>query len=113
MYQKRKEKLYITDLLDNPVVCYPSYYTLSVSMSKNEMLHSAIIALHSFDFTYYETPKSFEAIFKMFDSGSFPLYKEKYIVGYFGAKMMYLERNGWKGMPVTADIFNLDNWLIN
>jgi hypothetical protein len=48
----------------------------------------------------------------MFDSGNFPLYKEKYIIGYFGCKMMYLESNGWKRMPATADIFNLENWLV-
>jgi len=48
----------------------------------------------------------------MFDSGTFPIYKEKYIVGYFGNKMMYLESYGWKGMPATADIFKLENWLV-
>jgi len=112
MYQKKKEKLYIRDLLDDPVISYPGYYILSLSMVKNEMLHSALIALHSFDFSYYETPKNFDDIFKMFDSGLFPIYKEKYIVGYFGNKMMYLESNGWKGMPATSDIFKLENWLV-
>jgi len=112
MYQKKKERFYITELLEDPAVPYPSYYILSASMAKNEMLHAAIISLHSFDLSWYETPKSFNDIFKMFDSGAFPLYKEKYIVGYFGNKMMYLECNGWKGMPATADIFMLENWLV-
>jgi len=112
MYQKKKERLYICDIMDNPAVSYPSYYILSGSMMKNEMLQSAMIALHSFDFSYYESPQSFNDIFTMFDSGTFPLYKEKYIVGYFGNKMMYLESNGWKGMPATADIFKLENWLV-
>jgi hypothetical protein len=112
MYQKKKERLYICDLLDDPVVPYPSYYVLSLSMHKNEMLQAAIMALHSFDFSYYETAKTYEDIFTMFDSGTFPLYKEKYIVGYFGNKMMYLESNGWKGMPATADIFKVENWLV-
>ena len=112
MYQKKKEKLYICDLLDDPAVTYPSYYLLSVSTHKNEMLHSALIALHSFDFSYYETAKSFDDIFAMLHSGTFPLYKEKYLVGYFGNKMMYLESNGWKGMPATEDIFKMENWLV-
>jgi hypothetical protein len=112
MYNKKKERLYISELLDNPAVAYPAYYVLSLTMHKNEMLHSALISLHSFDFSYYEGAKNFEDIFAMFDSGTFPLYKEKYIVGYFGNKMMYLESNGWKGMPATADIFKLENWLV-
>jgi hypothetical protein len=112
MYNKKKERLYVTDFLEDPAVSYPSYYVLTLSMYKNEMLQTALIALHSFDFKYYETPKSHDDIFSMFASGIFPLYKEKYVVGYFGNKMMYLESNGWKGMPVTADIFKLENWLV-
>ncbi len=112
MYQKKKERLYICDLLEDPAVPYPSYYVLSASMHKNEMLQAAIIALHSFDLSYYESAKDFKDIFAMFDSGTFPIYKEKYIVGYFGNKMMYLESNGWRGMPATADIFKIENWLV-
>ena len=112
MYQKKKERFYITDLLEDPAVPYPSYYLLSTSMLKNEMLHSALIALHSFDFSYYEMAKSHDDIFAMLHSGTFPIYKEKYIVGYFGNKMMYLESNGWKGMPTTEGVFKLENWLV-
>ena len=112
MYQKKKKKLYISELIDNPAVVYPAYYVLSPTMHKNEMLHTALIALHTFDFSYYEVPKSYEDIFAMFTSGTFPIYKEKYIVGYFGNKMMYLESNGWKGMPATEDIFKVENWLV-
>lgn len=112
MYQKKKERLYISELLPNPAVSYPSYYTLSSSMVKNEMLHSALIDLHSFDFSFYETPQKYDDIFAMLYSGCFPIYKEKYIIGYFGNKMMFLESNGWKGMPVTEDIFKLENWLV-
>ncbi len=32
MYQKKKERLYISELLDDPSVTYPSYYALSTSM---------------------------------------------------------------------------------
>lgn len=112
MYTKKKERFYISDLLDNPAVPYPSYYVLSTSMHKNEMLKTAMTALHSFDFSYYETARSYEDIFAMLHSGTFPIYKEKYIVGYFGNKMMYLESNGWKGMPSTEEIFKMENWLV-
>ena len=112
MYNKKKERFYICDLLDNPAVPDPSYYLLSSSMHKNEMLHTALIALHSFDFSLYEKAKGYGDIFAMFHSGLFPVYKEKYIVGYFGNKMMYLESNGWKTMPATEEIFNMDNWLV-
>ena len=112
MYQKKKERLYICDIMDNPSVAYPSYYILSLSMIKNEMLQTALTSLHSFDFSYYEIAKNHEDIFAMFQSGTFPIYKEKYIVGYFGNKMMYLESNGWKGMPSTEDIFKMENWLV-
>jgi len=112
MYNKKKERYYISDLLDNPAVPYPAYYVLSYSMYKNEMLHAALLALHSFDFSYYETPQNYDDIFVMFASGTFPIYKEKYIIGYFGNKMMYLESNGWKGLPATADIFKIENWLV-
>ena len=112
MYQKKKERLYICDLLEDPAVAYPSYYLLSTSMHKNEMLQSALISLHSFDFSFYEKPKNHDDIFKMLLSGTFPIYKEKYIVGYFGNKMMYLESHGWKAMPATEEIFKIENWLI-
>jgi hypothetical protein len=112
MYQKKKERLYISDLLDNPAVPYPAFYSLSTGTHKNEMLRAALIALHSFDFSYYEVPRTHEDIFAMFHSGTFAIYKEKYVVGYFGMKMMYLESNGWKGMPSTHDIFKIENWLV-
>ena len=112
MYQKKKERLYITTLLEDPAVSYPSYYTLSSQMFKNEILHDAIVSLHSFEFSYYTSPKSYDDIFSMLHSGSFPIYKEKYIVGYFGNKLMYLEPAGWKGMPSTEDIFKLEHWLV-
>ena len=112
MYQKKKERLYICDIMDNPAVAYPSYYLLSTSMFKNEMLQTALISLHSYDFSYYERPKNHEDIFAMLHSGTFPIYKEKYIVGYFGNKMMYLESHGWKAIPSTEDIFKMENWLV-
>ena len=112
MYQKKKEKLYISELLDDPAVTYPSYYSVSTSLYKNESFHEALIALHSFNFLHYELAKSHNDIFAMLYSGAFPVYKERYIVGYFGNKLMYLESNGWKGMPATEDIFNVENWLV-
>jgi hypothetical protein len=112
MYQKKKTRLYISEILDDPAVVYPAYYLLSTSMLNNEMLHTTLIDLHRFDFSYYDMPKSYEDIFAMFYSGTFPIYKEKYVVGYFGNKMMYLESGGWKGMPSTEDIFKMEHWLV-
>ncbi len=112
MYQNKKERLYISELLENPSVTYPSYYALSHSMMKNEMLHFAIMVLHGLEFEHYQHPNSYEDIFAMFSGGTFPIYKEQYVVGYFGGKMMYLESAGWKGMPVTKDLFKMENWMV-
>ncbi len=112
MYQKKKERLYISELLDDPSVTYPSYYALSSSMMKNEMLHHAITILHSLDFEHYQHPTSYEDIFAMFSGNMYPIYKEQYVVGYFGGKMMYLESAGWRGMPCTEDVFNMENWMV-
>ena len=112
MYQKKKERLYILDLIENPSLTYPSYYTLSASMHTNEMLHSALIALHSYDFSCYHVATSYDEIFTMLHTGAFPIYKEKYIIGYFGNKMMFLESHGWKAVPATEDIFTLSHWLV-
>jgi hypothetical protein len=112
MYQKKKERLYVTKLLEDPSVTYPSYYVLSSSMIKNELLHHAIIVLHSLDFAHYTHPASYLDIFAMFGGGMYPIYKEQYIVGYFGGKMMYLESAGWRGMPCTQDLFNMENWMV-
>ena len=113
MFNKKKERLYISELLeDDPAVAYPSYYVLSNSMMKNEMLHYALIALHSLDLEHYEHPSSYEDIFAMFSGGMFPIYKEMHVVGYFGGKMMYLDTAGWKGMPCTQDVFKMENWMV-
>jgi len=42
----------------------------------------------------------------------YPIYKEMHVVGYFGGKMMYLDANGWRGMPCTKDVFNMENWMV-
>jgi len=112
MYTKKKERFYVSELLEDPVVNYPAYYVLSASMMKNEMLQHALMVLHSMDFEHYEHPKSYEDIFSMFESGLYPIYKELYVVGFFGAKMMYLESAGWKSMACTQDVFKMENWLV-
>ena len=64
MQLKKKERLYITELIDEPLLGYPNYYMLSYSMRKNEILHDAIIALHTYDFEHYSRPESYEADFR-------------------------------------------------
>jgi hypothetical protein len=81
-------------------------------MHSNEMLRGVIATLHSFDFTHYETARNYGDIFAMLHSGTFPIYKQKYIVGYFGGKMMYLEPHGWRAMPATEELFELEHWLV-
>jgi len=112
MYNRKKERLYISDILDDPALTFPSYYMLSHSMRSNEMLLSAIEMLHRFDFSHYTRPYSYKDIFTMLNSGGFPIFRERYIIGYFGGKMMYLEPSGWKSVVVTEAIFDTEQWLV-
>jgi hypothetical protein len=111
MFQK-KEKLYIKDLVNSPTLTYPYYYTLSHQLKESELLQDAIISLHSHNFNYYKHPTDHEEIFYKLASGSFAIYKEHYIVGHFGGKLMYLESNGWRAMPLTKEVFVLSYWLL-
>ena len=108
----KKERLYISDIVDDPAVTYPSYYLLSRSMHGNEMLHAALEAIHQMEFENYREPKAHEEIFRLLHSGQFPIFKARYAVGYFGGRVMYLEANGWKSMPMTEEAFGMENWLI-
>jgi len=112
MYNKKKERLYITDLIKNPPVVYPMYYIISKALKENEMLHASLIATHMSDFENYKRPKDATELFKSFNMGIFPIYKEQYVVGQFGGKLMYLESAGWKSMNVTEDVFDMNLWLI-
>ena len=112
MQKNKKVKIYINEIAEDIVISYPNYYVVSQYLSKNEMLLFAIESLHRLDFKDYYRPKSFDDIFTALKCGSFAIYKEKYIIGSFGYKLMYLEANGWKSMNVTQDVFNLNNWLI-
>ncbi len=109
---KTKERLYISDFIEDPILTYPSYYSLSKSMHKNEMLQASLEAIHTVEFSNYHQAKEYTQIFQLFDMGGFPIYKEHYVVGYFGGRMMYLESYGWKTMPITKDAFSMENWLI-
>ncbi|MCH9814109.1 MAG: hypothetical protein K0U47_09230 [Epsilonproteobacteria bacterium] len=112
MYQKRKERLYITDIMEDPPISYPMYYTLSTALKDNEMLHESLFAIHLSEFERYETPLNSVALFNALASGVFPIYKEQYVVGSFGGKLMYLEASGWKSLGVTEGIFDMHNWLV-
>ncbi len=109
---KTKERLYISDFIEDPIITYPAYYSLSKSMHNNEMLHASLEAIHKVEFTHYHQPKEYEEIFALLDSGQFPIYKEHYAIGYFGGRVMYLESYGWKSMPITKDAFTMENWLV-
>ncbi len=108
----KKERLYIADIMDDPAVTYPSYYLLSRSMHTNEMLQSALEAIHQMEFSFYREPVNSEEIFTLLHSGQFPIFKERYAVGYFGGRVMYLESGGWKSMPMTKEAFGMENWLV-
>jgi len=108
----KKERLYISDILAEPVITYPSFYTLSIALIKNDMLQQSLIDIHSFNFDFYNNPKYYEEIFNALKRGEFPIFKQKYVIGYFGSKLMYLESNGWRALPCNKDSFNLENWLI-
>ena len=107
----KKERLYIEDILPNAPIA--GYYLLSQKLIGNEMLHQVLIDIHSVSFEFYNVPKNFDGIFNLIFSGAFAIYKERYAVGYFGGKLMYLESSGWKAMPCTQDVFKLNNWLIS
>ncbi len=112
MLKNKKERLYIKDILPEPAVESPLFYLLSSYLSKNEMMQQVLIDIHSYDFKHYKTPKDFDDIFCSLSGGAFVVFKEKYAVGNFSSKLMYLESGGWRAMPCMIDTFRLDNWLI-
>jgi hypothetical protein len=112
MYSKRKERLYLSDIVSQPAITYPSYYTVSKALYENEFLRDALVALHMVDFSYYHIPDSADEIFKSLASGAFVIYKEQYVVGYFGGRLMYLEPTGWKSLVATQESFKMENWLV-
>lgn len=112
MFNKKKERLYVTELIDDPPISYPMYYTVSSFMKDNEMLIDTLCAIHLSDFDKHEMPKNASELFTSLGSGAFPIYKEQYAVGNFGGKLMYLDSAGWKSLTVTESIFDLNQWLI-
>ncbi len=112
MYGKKKERLYVYDLVEEPAITYPMSYSVSHSLLENEMFHDALIAVHMVDFENMVVPQQASEIFATLGAGGFVIYKEQYVVGYFGGKLMYLESSGWKGLQATQEIFKLENWLV-
>ncbi len=113
MYKVNKQRIYIADLIDDITISTPTYYLVSNYLSKNENFLYTLKALHSYKFDNFYYPKSFEDLFKYLKSKYFAIYKEKYILGLFKGKLMYLESNGWKSLTPIEDIFKLENYLIN
>ena len=112
MFGAKKERFYLSTILENPAVTYPSYYKVSTALHEDEIFHDALIAVHMVDFEMYQKAKEGSDIFAMIQRGGYPIYKEEYIVGFFGGKLMYLEPAGWKSLAITEDIFNMENWLV-
>lgn len=112
MYNKKKERIYITELIVDPPISYPMYYTVSSTMKDNEMLLDTLTAIHLSDFERHQIPQNVSIIFTALGAGAFPIYKEQYAIGSFGGKLMYLDSSGWKSLTVTQDIFDLNQWLI-
>jgi hypothetical protein len=112
MFIKKKERLYIYDIIDDPAITYPMYYTVSSALKDNEMLHVALNSIHQSEFEFYRVPNEASEIFLSLEAGSFVIFKEQYVVGYFQGRLMYLESSGWKSFNITKDIFNMDNWLV-
>lgn len=109
---QKKERLYVADIIEEPVVSYPSYYLLSKSLLHDEILRARIEAIHLFDFNGYRGAQESDEIFAHLESRQFPIYKEYFVVGYFGGRVMYLEPQGWKSMPITRESFDMSNWLL-
>ena len=112
MYGKKKERLYVYDIVKDPAVTYPMYYNVSKALHEDEVFHDALRAVHMCDFSYYAPAVSGEEIFSTIHGAGFAIYKEQYVVGYFGGKLMYLESAGWKGLQATEEIFKMENWLV-
>jgi len=112
MFKKKKERLYITELIEDPPISYPMYYTVSSALIENEFLLETLKAIHLCDFQMLKNPKDASEIFSAINMGMFPIYKEQYAIGFFGGKLMYLDASGWKSVAVTSGVFELQNWLI-
>ncbi len=113
LMRRAKERIYITELLEDPVTTYPMYYTVSARLAKEERLLNALRALHTGEFSDYRMPQDASELFAAIRSGGFAIYKEGYVVGAFGGKLMYLEAQGWKSMGVMEDVFDMRHWLIS
>ena len=112
MNYNQKERFYISEIIENPAITSPMFYILSKSMRNNEMLHSTLDSIHQVELERHRTPKNSDGLFQAIKSGIFPIYKDRYAVGYFGDRLMYLESAGWKSLPLNIDTFNMENWLI-
>ena len=112
MNYKKKERLYICDIIDDPPIIYPMYYTLSGLLKENEMLQNSLRAIHLCEYDMFEIPLDVSILYASLNAGVFPIYKEKYLVGNFGGRLMYLESAGWKSLSVSEDVFDMNNWLV-
>lgn len=108
----KKLRLYLHELLDDPVVSYPAWYLLSPKLHRDENLRETLRKIHAMEFDSLAHPAEPSEIFSALRRRSYPIYLEKYAVGYFGGRVMYLESGGWKSMPLSEEAFEMANWLL-
>ncbi len=108
----KKRRLYLYEIVEEPILSYPAWYILSTALAKDENLQESLRAIHTMNFEAYHYPRVSSEIFTTLQSGCYPIYKEHYVVGYFGGKVMYLESSGWKKMPLSKESFDMQNWLV-
>ena len=108
----KRERLTVSDFVEDPVVTWPAWYMLSGRLRSDEMLLESLRAIHLAEFEGYTHPRAYEEIFSSFASGLYPIYLYRYATAFFGGRVMYLESGGWKTMPLTAECFDMEKWLI-
>ena len=108
----KKERLYLYEFLEDPVVSYPAWYLLSPKLHRDENLRETLKAIHSVTFEHYTHPANVSELFSAFRSGFYPIYRERYAAGNFGGRVMILEGKGWKSLPFSEETCKTENWLI-
>jgi len=109
---RKKERLYLYELLDDPVVGYPAWYLLSPKLHRDENLREALRALHGMDFASYAPPADAAELFATFRGGLYAIYRERNVAALFGGRVMLLEGKGWQSLAFSEESCAMEQWLI-